>query len=810
MKVMDAKIIEPYNGQLIELAARTAQEQEELKRHSSGLPSTQISNRSLCDHPSKKSFSRFALWAVLLLFLGAAAYFSWFYYTCKKIVDSHLDSQKWSLPSTIYADAPVVYQGMPLKAKWLAEYLQRLNYHKTEGTNVKTGEYAVLKDGISFQKHQVFARQTPTFPVLIRFEGSSVKKLENMTNGEELAAYELEPAAISNLFGSEWEKRTLVRYKDIPPYLIKAVIAIEDRRFYQHHGIDYFAIVRALWNDVFGNRQLMQGGSTITQQLVKNFYLTPERSLRRKISEAVMALIMESKLNKEQIVELYLNEIYLGQRGAMSINGVGEASRLLFRKDVRHIDVPESALLAGMIQAPNAYNPYRNPAEAKIRRDTVLLAMKNTEEIDQKEYQRYVAAPVTVYPFDTRINLAPYFGDVVKAQLLAKYNPDDVYTKNLNVFTTLDLDLQRYAEEALASGLADIDKLRSKKTGKTVQGCLIAIEPQTGYIRAFVGGRSYSKSQFDRISQASRQPGSIFKPVVYAAAMEEAFATHERVFTPVTMILDEPWILKYSNKTWEPKNYDGQYHGTVTLRNALAQSMNVATAKLAIDVGLEKVAALGKKLGFPDVKAYPSLALGAFEVSPWQAATAYTVFANGGVKTELRTIKKVTDAEGKTLERSQIEVKRVLHPQTAYVITDMLKSVLSEGTGAGVRKWGFTRPAAGKTGTTDEYRDAWFVGYTPNLLCVVWTGYDDNTPIKMTGGAAALPIWVRFMKKATENMPVEDFSSPQGVILRMIDPATGQLATEDCPQAVSEVFIEGTEPIETCQEHKSHWWNIFG
>jgi penicillin-binding protein 1B len=523
-----------------------------------------------------------------------------------------------------------------------------------------------------------------------------------------------------------------------------------------------------------------------------------------------MAYIMESKLKKDQILELYLNEIYLGQRGGMSINGVGEASRLFFRKDVRHIDVPEAALLAGMIQAPNAYNPYRNPAEAKSRRDTVLLAMKNTGVLSEQDYKKYSAAPLSVYPFDTRINLAPYFGDVVKSQLLAKYNPDDVYKKNLHVFTTLDLDLQRYAEEALSAGLADIDKLRSKKTGKNVQGCLIAIEPQTGYIRAFVGGRSYSKSQFDRVSQASRQPGSIFKPVVYAAAMEEAFAAHERIYTPVTMIEDEPWTLKYSNKIWEPKNYDGQYHGIVTLRNALAQSMNVATAKLALDVGLEKIAALGKKLGFPDVKPYPSLALGAFEVSPWQAATAYTVFANGGVKTELRTIRKVTDSDGKTLERSQIEVKRVLHPQTAYVITDMLKSVLSEGTGAAVRKWGFSRPAAGKTGTTDEYRDAWFVGYTPNLLCVVWTGYDDNTPIKMTGGAAALPIWVRFMKKATENLPPEDFSSPQGVVLRMIDPTTGQLATEDCPQASSEVFIEGTEPMQTCQEHKSHWWNIFG
>jgi penicillin-binding protein 1B len=406
--------------------------------------------------------------------------------------------------------------------------------------------------------------------------------------------------------------------------------------------------------------------------------------------------------------------------------------------------------------------------------------------------------------------MAPYFGDVVKTQLLDKYKEQEIYTQNLHIFTTLDLDMQRIAEEVLSKGLKDIDKLRYKKTKQNVQGCLIAIEPQTGYIRAFVGGRSYTKSQFDRISQASRQPGSVFKPVVYAAAMEKAFQRNTRIFTPASTVVDEPWILHYSNKTWEPKNYDGQYHGTTTLRNALAQSMNVATAKLAMDVGLKDIADLGKKLGFVSVKAYPSLALGAFEVSPWQVATAYTVFANGGVKTELRTVKKVTGADGKTLERSQIGVERVLHPQTAYIITDMMETVISSGTGAPVRRWGFTRPAAGKTGTTDEYRDAWFVGYTPNLLCVVWTGYDDNTPIKMTGAQAALPIWAQFMKKALQSTPSEEFASPQGVVVKMIDPLTGQLATEDCPAAIPEKFVTGTEPTQTCEEHGSRWWDIFG
>ncbi len=757
----------------------------------------------------KRKFRRISLYLLLSALLVTGIFVVRLYLNCLKTVEAHLKNQSWSLPSTIYADAPMVYEGMPVQAKSLAQYLQRLNYQKGSGTEVHSGEYLISGQKILFQKRRLFPDQTSIFPVEMEFGGSELRRIVNRKTGEDIPAYELEPMTISNLFGEEWEKRTLIAYPDLPQHLVQAVVAIEDRRFFSHPGIDLRGILRAVVNDMFQGKQL-QGGSTITQQFVKNFYLTPEKKISRKVNEAVMAWILEKRRTKQEILELYLNEIYLGQRGGMNIHGVGEASRVFFHKDVTQINIPEAALLAGMIQAPNTYNPYRHPKEAKERRDTVLRAMRETGSLTDQQLTQYAAMPMTVYPPDMRINLAPYFGEVVKAQLLEKYDADSIYTKNLHIFTTLDLNLQQYAEEALSQGLAEIDNLRFKRVKKKVEGCLIAIEPQTGYVRAFVGGRSYSSSQFDRISQASRQPGSVFKPVVYAAALEQAFAANRHIFTPATLVDDSPWILNYSNKTWEPKNYDGTYHGLVSLRSALAQSMNVATAKLAQQVGLQPIAALALQLGFGDVKPYPSLSLGAFEVSPWQVATAYTVFANGGVKTELRTVKKVTDTAGKTLERSQIEVKKVLHPQTAYIITDMLSTVLSSGTGAAVKRWGFTRPAAGKTGTTDEYRDAWFVGYTPNLLCVVWTGYDDNTPIKMTGAQAALPVWVRFMKKATENLPAEEFSSPQGVVSRMIDPSTGKLATEDCPSAVSELFIEGTEPVETCDHSKKHWWSSFG
>ncbi|HJZ11348.1 MAG TPA: transglycosylase domain-containing protein, partial [Acidobacteriota bacterium] len=366
-------------------------------------------------------------WFLLSAFFITTVVFCFFvgrlYLQSKNVVENHLKGQRWSLPSTIYADAPVLYEGMPMKPQTLIQYLQRLNYERTQQPEVRIGQYSVQKDGIAFYKHTVYPEQLGDFPVLVKFRSSRIEKIVRLSGDEEVIAFELEPATISNLFGSDWEKRTLVRYKDIPQHLAQAVLAIEDRRFFQHGGLDPKGILRAIWNDLWRKRQL-QGGSTITQQLTKNFYLTPERSVRRKVSEAMLSWVMERRLKKEEILELYLNEIYLGQRGAMNINGVQEASRLYFRKDVQHITVPEAALLAGMIQAPNAYNPYRHPKEAKDRRDTVLRAMKETGAIDQKEYEKFVASKVEVYPIDARINLAPYFGQVVKSQLLEKYEPE--------------------------------------------------------------------------------------------------------------------------------------------------------------------------------------------------------------------------------------------------------------------------------------------------------------------------------------------------------------------------------------------------
>lgn len=751
---------------------------------------------------SQRHPGRLLLFCASLVLLPIVSFLIFFLY-CEFRIDSHLRSQEWTLPSTIYADGPVLSQGMPLSSRSVASYFQRLNYHKHEAGEVlgSAGEYMVDGNKITFRKRQLFLEEAQSPIVSVVFGEQGVERIANESTGNQIDSYSLEPVPIRDLVGGDWEKRILVSYNEIPVQLIHAVIAIEDRRFYDHHGIDYQAILRALWNDI-REKRLSEGGSTITQQLVKNSYLSPEKSLWRKFNEAMMAWILETRLSKEKILELYLNEIYLGQRGSMSLNGVGETSRLFFRKDVRHLTVPEAAMIAGMIKAPNPYNPYRHPEEALQRRNTVLKEMEDQGYLTAKEFERYSMSPLTVYPLDDRINLAPYFGDLVKQQLLSKFGEDTLYTKNLHIFTTLDLEMQQAAEESLAEGLRNIDRLRFRKTGEYAQGCLIAIEPKTGYIRAFVGGRNYSKSQFNRIIQALRQPGSVFKPVVYAAALEQTFSRRPRIFTPASLVTDGPWILQYStDKTWEPKNYDGRFHGIVTLRTALAQSMNVATARVAVAVGLEKIAALGHNLGFETVQPYPSIALGTFEASPWQVAQAYSVFANAGMKTELQSVRDVTDAEGKMLNQPKVQATRVLHPQTAFIITSMMRSVIMQGTGASVRQYGFNRPAAGKTGTTDDFRDAWFVGYTPDLLCVVWTGYDDNTPLGMTGAQAALPIWANFMRKATAEMPFTDFAVPSGIVVRSIDPITGQLSTGSCPETIQEVFISGTEPHEYCSYH---------
>jgi penicillin-binding protein 1B len=474
---------------------------------------------------------------------------------------------------------------------------------------------------------------------------------------------------------------------------------------------------------------------------------------------------------------------------------------------VANLTLPESALLAGMIQSPNPYNPFRHEKRATERRNEVIRAMHDAGYVDQATMEEALKAPLLVERPSVDTADAPYFVDLVRQQLAQRYDPKDLVTQNLSIYTTLDLHRQALAQEALRNGLANVDKLlKGKKARDPVQGSLIAIEPRSGAVVAMAGGRSYGSSQFNRVMQARRQPGSTFKPFVYLAAFEATFDDPGLPpITPATVVEDAPTVFFYEDKEYTPENYEDKYLGNVTLRRALAHSLNNATVKVAEMVGYDRVSALwSARLGMGEhVKPYPAVALGAFEATPFELATAYNVLANGGLKVEPVTVLGVMDEKQTMLERhNEPEPQRVVHEESTFLVVNMMRSVLDEGTAAAARAWGFASDAAGKTGTTNDLRDAWFVGFTPELLCVVWVGYDDNTPLKLSGAKAALPIWVEFMKGALAGVKTQPFPVPaENVVFIPIDKETGLRAGPYCPKVISEAFIAGTEPLERCTLH---------
>jgi len=593
--------------------------------------------------------------------------------------------------------------------------------------------------------------------------------------------------------------------------LIKAILAIEDERFYHHHGIDPVSIVRATWVNLRSGG-VVQGGSTLTQQLMKNFFLTDERKYSRKIKEAIMALIAERKYSKDEILENYLNEIYLGQRGSQGIFGVWEASQFYFSKPMSDLTVGETALLAGLIRAPNKLSPYRSVDAATKRRNVVLAKLLDDQIITRKQYEAAMREKLPHRELIKVTNDAPFYVDYLRRELAENYSNDALTREGLRIFTSLDLRLQRIAERSLSEGLKKLEQsysnLRRKGDDDSLEGAIIVIRPQTGEIKAMVGGRSYQKSQFNRVFQAKRQPGSVFKPFVYLAALM-AGADGGKKFTPVTMVEDSPFTWNYEGQEWQPGNYNDEYFGTVTLRRALEKSLNSATARVARDVGIKRVSDIAHRLGIQSsLPIVPALALGAAEVTPLEVAVAFSTLANNGVRATPLTVKQVMDPTDRVLEKRDVRVEKVLSPQLAFLMNYLLKGVLDRGTAEFARRWGFTRPAAGKTGTTNDYKDAWFVGYTPDLLAVVWVGFDGQSKLGLSGAQAALPIWTEFMKQATAGTPITDFIPPPGIKIVEIDPLSGQLATPNCPYVLREAFLEGDEPTGTCPLHPGSTWQI--
>ncbi|MEX2661762.1 MAG: PBP1A family penicillin-binding protein [Vicinamibacterales bacterium] len=607
---------------------------------------------------------------------------------------------------------------------------------------------------------------------------------------------ELDTPLITALVATGREKRRDVPLAQIPPRVVQAVLAIEDRRFYDHPGIDPLAIAGALWNYAFGDKTYMRGASTLTQQLVKNTFLTQERSPRRKAQEWIMSVALERRLSKSEVLELYLNDVWLGQRGSFAIHGVPEASRIFFGKDISNVSLSEAATLAGVIQSPPRHSPFSNPERSKERRNVVLQAMATAGFITADAASRASREPLQVAARSLE-NEAPYFVDFVGQELQDKYK----ITGAIDVYTTLDVHLQKLAQDAVRDGLNRVDEILAKRKRQRAQAALVAIDPRTGEILALVGGRSYNQTQFNRALNANRQPGSVFKPFVYLAAFERALADGRTDVTPATVVLDEPTSWEFNQQTWTPGNYDGEYEGAITLRRALALSRNIATIKVAETAGYDHVAGLWRRVGAgTPPRPYPSIALGVFEVTPLQVASAYTVFANGGAIRPLKPITRIMRA-GSDIPIPTEPVRSVARAETTFLVTNMMRSVINEGTGAGARAAGFVHDAAGKSGTTNDLRDAWFVGFTPELLTVVWVGLDDNTPVGLSGTQAALPIWTSFMLRAMAGRPNTSFATPDGISFLEIDRDTGKLATFACPRIFREAFIAGTEPAEICHLH---------
>ncbi len=737
---------------------------------------------------------------VMLCFVGFLAFVGYTYVVITKKFDA---TRRWDLPSRIYSDATPLVPGMTIPRALLEPKLNHVGYHEVAARVTNPGEYRYAGNSLEIylQNFEYPDIEFRALPVAIEMDGGTIRAIKRLDDGVALRGIRIEPELITSIYNNEMEDRVPVSLATVPKFVSEAIIATEDKNFYHHEGISIRGTMGALVTDI-RNKNMTHGGSTLTQQLIKNFYLSPERALTRKLHEALEAVLLEARYSKQQILEAYLNEIYLGQNGAVQISGVEQASQVYFGKHVTYLTLPEAATLAGIIRSPNVLSPLTHPDRAKGRRDTVLQLMKEQGYISDTEYEQAVASPLTTSRFPKTSRSAPFFVDLVLKQLKETYPETQLRTEGLRVFTTLDTIMQRSAEQSLDSGIEALNKRYSylRKSPTPLEGVILTIQPGTGYVKALVGGRSYSKTQFNRAIQARRQPGSLFKPFVYATAMDPARG--QQAFTATTVLDDSPISIRTGNSVWTPQNYDLRYHGQVTVREALAHSYNIPAVRAAMNVGVTNVIKTAATIGIEShLEPYPSVSLGSFEVTPLEIAYAYSAFANLGVKAEPISILAVSTAEGKLLESREVKMKRVAPASVCYVMNDVLKGVFEFGTASKARLQGFERPFAGKTGTTSSYRDAWFIGYSPRILSLVWLGFDDGHSIRLAGGDACVPIWTNNMNRVSGLIPDVDWKRPEDVIDRQIDPQSGMLATPYCPQTKDEIFVAGTEPTSVCPLH---------
>ena len=730
--------------------------------------------------------------SVVVIVLAVLTYNA--YSSFAQLIDQQIAGGYLRSHEGLYAAPRIIEKGARVSRDQLANSLQKAGYARDKASNVWNGSFQV-----SETKIRILPRQGSEAHewVDVNFDNNDHVTSLSANDYSGLSSYALEPELLTEDATVKIGQQETLTYQDIPPVLVQAILAIEDKRFFEHNGVDIRGMGRAFLSwATSGSLKFRQGGSTITQQLVKNTYLTSEKTLKRKFNEAMIALALEQRLSKQDIFALYCNEIYLGQRNGVGVRGVAQAARIFFGKELKDISLVEAATIAGLIQSPARYAPDRHPDAAKKRRDMVIAAMSRDGVVDSEEAQRESTQPVNVAVFEGRSSeLAPYYIDTVNRALdnaQSAVEPDADHS--LRVLTTIDPDLQTAAENALRRQL---DLLGKSAKGKALpQGAMVAIDVRTGQVLAMVGGSSYEESQLNRATDAKRQPGSVFKPFVYATAFEAGIS-------PLATYRDAPQTFEYDHANYSPANYGKQYSmGDVMLREGLVRSLNVVTVDLAMRIGLSRIAATAERFGLPTPDVYPSMALGTSETTPLQMAAAYSAFANGGVMFEPTVIAGVVDKSTGELVGDRAKTSRqVIKPTTAYMITDLLSDVIKRGTARRAKDSFKNVAIAGKTGTS---HDGWFVGYTPNLVCAVWVGFDDNKQLGLTGAESALPAWMDFMKEALAIRPSlggTSFPKPSGIYTVKVDPETGYLAGPNCPTSLTVSVARQFVPMGDCYKH---------
>jgi penicillin-binding protein 1B len=743
------------------------------------------------------------LFAVSWLGIAVAVGASWFSVKYSWLIYQRLREGPFATYSSVYAAPRTIRTGDVWTPEELIAQVQRRGYNQRPDN--PAGQYIALGNSVEVRPgSQSYFRQEP---VRVTFNGNRVSRIQSLLDNRVHGSFQIEPELISNLDENR-ERRRHVNFSDMPPVLVQAVTSAEDKRFFQHTGFDVLRILRAAYIDVRELRK-EQGASTLSMQLARNLFLDQQKTWGRKLAEAFLTLHLEMRHSKEEIFEHYANQIYMGRRGSFSIHGFGEAARAYLGKDVRQLTLPEAATVAGIIQRPSYFNPFRSPERVKARRNVVLGLMLQNGYITPAQHDAAVKAPLVLATPASESTDAPYFVDLVNQELQSRFEDHDFHARSYRIYTTLDMDLQRDAALAAIAGMREVDaqlarrRLRKGEQRQQAQMALVALDARTGEIKALIGGRDYGASQLNR-ALARRQPGSAFKPFVYAAALAGPLRKNGPFVTPATVLADEPVEFTYQGQVYRPRNFHDEYFGQVTVRRALAKSLNVPTVHLADMAGYGEVARLAKAAGMnAGLQPTPALALGAYDVTPLELAGAYTIFSRLGSAAPPRWIAGIRDGENQVVYEQKATEEPVLDPRVAYLVTNLMEDVLRSGTGAAVRARGVTVPAAGKTGTS---RDGWFAGFTSELICVVWVGFDDGKELGLEGAKSALPIWAEFMRRAHQRRPYRDarpFDVPAGIARADICADSGALPTAACFNVRSEVFLKGAVPTEECPVHTS-------